>query len=129
MDADTEADVDPRQDDVEIGEMKSKPSFGVDIIRDNRTLGFTCLFNNQPGASGADDSYDSMYIYCNNFFIPKCWVQDDFSFSYLDNYSLVYKNTFMYIYHIHDITDENLKVWHFNSLYMFPNFLDILIYS
>lgn len=71
VDADAEADVDPRQDDVELGEMKSKPTFTVDIIRGNQTLGFTCSFNNQPGASGADDSY-SMYIYCNNFFIPKC---------------------------------------------------------
>lgn len=66
MDADTETDVDPRQDDVEIGEMKSKPNFTVDIIRGNQTLGFTCSFNNQPGASGADDSY-SMYISYNFF--------------------------------------------------------------
>ncbi|XP_012231016.1 complement component 1 Q subcomponent-binding protein, mitochondrial [Linepithema humile] len=61
VDADTEADVDPRQDDVEIGEMKSKPNFTIDIIRGNQTLGFTCSFNNQPGASGADDNYNDIF--------------------------------------------------------------------
>ncbi|KAL6443628.1 hypothetical protein ACFW04_001628 [Cataglyphis niger] len=61
VDADAEAEVDPRQDDVELGEMRSKPTFTVDIIRDNRTLGFTCSFNNQPGASGADDSYNDIF--------------------------------------------------------------------
>lgn len=59
VDTDTEAEVDPRQDDVEIGEMKSKPNFMVDIIRGDQTLGFTCSFNNEPGASGADDSYST----------------------------------------------------------------------
>lgn len=54
--------MDPRQDDVEIGEMKSKPTFTVDIIRGNQTLGFTCSFNNQPGASGADDNYSMSAI-------------------------------------------------------------------
>ncbi|XP_029173515.1 complement component 1 Q subcomponent-binding protein, mitochondrial [Nylanderia fulva] len=61
VDADSDGDVDPRQDDVEIGEMKSKPTFTVDIIRGNQTLGFTCSFNNQPGASGADDSYNDIF--------------------------------------------------------------------
>lgn len=59
VDADAEADIDPRQDDVELGEMKSKPTFTVDIIRGNQTLGFTCSFNNQPAVSGADSF--SMY--------------------------------------------------------------------
>ncbi|EZA55849.1 hypothetical protein DMN91_011947 [Ooceraea biroi] len=61
VDADSDADVDPRQDDVEIGEMKSKPSFTVDIIRGSQTLGFTCSFNSQPGASGADESYNDVF--------------------------------------------------------------------
>lgn len=58
VDADAEADIDPRQDDVELGEMKSKPTFTVDIIRGNQTLGFTCSFNNQPAVSGADSFND-----------------------------------------------------------------------
>lgn len=63
MDADTEDEMDPNSDSVEIGEMKSKPTFTVDIVRGNQTLGFTCSFNSQPGASGADDNY-STYV-CN----------------------------------------------------------------
>lgn len=46
----------------EIGEMKSKPSFSIDIVRGNETLGFTCSFNSEPGASGANDNY-SKYNY------------------------------------------------------------------
>lgn len=61
VDADANADVDPRQDDLEIGEMKSKPNFTIDIIRGNQTLGFTCSFNNQPGASGSDESYNDIF--------------------------------------------------------------------
>lgn len=57
VDADAETEVDARQDDIEIGEMKSKPTFNIDIIRGKQTLGFTCSFNNEPGASGANDSY------------------------------------------------------------------------
>jgi len=63
VDADTESELNPNADDVEFGEMKSKPTFTVDIVRGNQTLGFTCSFNKQAGASGADDSY-SKYI-CN----------------------------------------------------------------
>lgn len=43
--------------------MKSKPSFTIDIIRGNQTLGFTCSFNNEPGASGADDSYSKYRLF------------------------------------------------------------------
>ncbi|XP_032668014.1 complement component 1 Q subcomponent-binding protein, mitochondrial [Odontomachus brunneus] len=61
VDADTEAEVDPRQDNMEIGDMKSKPTFSIDIIRGNQTLGFTCSFNNESGASGADDNYNDIF--------------------------------------------------------------------
>lgn len=43
--------------------MKSKPSFTVDIVRGNQTLGFTCSFNSEPGASGADDSYSKHRLF------------------------------------------------------------------
>lgn len=62
VNADTEEEINPNSDNVEIGEMKSKPTFSVDIVRGNQTLGFTCSFNNQPGASGEDDNY-SMYTF------------------------------------------------------------------
>lgn len=65
VDADTD-DMNPNKDDVSIGNMKSKPNFTVDIVRDNQTLGFTCSFNNQAGASGTDDNY-SEYICYNTF--------------------------------------------------------------
>lgn len=52
---------------VDIGEMKSKPNFTVDIVRDNQTLGFSCSFNNQAGASGSEDNYSKqMIIIVNN---------------------------------------------------------------
>ncbi|XP_012542024.1 complement component 1 Q subcomponent-binding protein, mitochondrial [Monomorium pharaonis] len=60
VDADTE-EMNPNSDNVEIGEMKSKPTFTVDIVRGNQTLGFTCSFNNQAGASGADDNYNDIF--------------------------------------------------------------------
>ncbi|KAL0118235.1 hypothetical protein PUN28_009111 [Cardiocondyla obscurior] len=61
VDADTDEDLNSNSDNVEIGEMKSKPTFTVDIIRGDQTLGFTCSFNNQPGASGADDNYNDIF--------------------------------------------------------------------
>lgn len=66
MDADTEEEISPNTDNVEIGEMKSKPTFMIDIIRGNQTLAFTCSFNNQAGASGADDNY-STYTVISSF--------------------------------------------------------------
>lgn len=61
VDTDTEAEVNPQSDNVEMGEMKSKPTFTVDILRGNQTLGFTCSFNNEPGASGADESFNDIF--------------------------------------------------------------------
>ncbi|XP_020297190.1 complement component 1 Q subcomponent-binding protein, mitochondrial [Pseudomyrmex gracilis] len=61
VETEADAEVDPRADEVELGDMKSKPSFTVDIVRGNQTLGFTCSFNSQPGASGADDSYNDIF--------------------------------------------------------------------
>ncbi|KYM93578.1 PREDICTED: complement component 1 Q subcomponent-binding protein, mitochondrial [Cyphomyrmex costatus] len=61
VDADTESEMNPNSDNVDIGEMKSKPNFTVDIVRGNQTLGFSCSFNNQAGASGADDNYNDIF--------------------------------------------------------------------
>ncbi|XP_024867456.1 uncharacterized protein LOC112451804 isoform X2 [Temnothorax curvispinosus] len=58
---DAKEETNPTSDNVELGEMKSKPTFTVDIVRGNQTLGFTCFFNNQPGASGADDNYNNIF--------------------------------------------------------------------
>ncbi|KAK2588536.1 hypothetical protein KPH14_006315 [Odynerus spinipes] len=61
VDADSEPEINPESDNADIGEMKSKPTFTVDIIRGNQTLGFTCSFNSEPGASGADDNYNDIF--------------------------------------------------------------------
>ncbi|XP_066584479.1 complement component 1 Q subcomponent-binding protein, mitochondrial [Prorops nasuta] len=61
VDADTEPEIDTSSDKAEIGDMKSKPTFEVDIVRGKQTLGFTCSFNNVAGASGADDSYNDIF--------------------------------------------------------------------
>ncbi|KAL7302984.1 complement component 1 Q subcomponent-binding protein, mitochondrial [Trichogramma pretiosum] len=61
VDTEAEPDVDPRDDKPDIGEIKSKPSFEVDIKRGKQTLSFTCSYNNEPGASGADDSYNDLF--------------------------------------------------------------------
>ncbi|KAG5309602.1 C1QBP protein, partial [Acromyrmex insinuator] len=61
VDSDSETEINPSSDSVDIGEMKSKPNFTVDIVRGNQTLGFSCSFNNQAGASGADDNYNDIF--------------------------------------------------------------------
>ncbi|XP_012275248.1 complement component 1 Q subcomponent-binding protein, mitochondrial [Orussus abietinus] len=61
VDAEPDPEIDPRDDKVNIGEMKSKPTFEIDIVRGNQTLGFRCSFNSEPGASGADDSYNDIF--------------------------------------------------------------------
>lgn len=57
VDTESEPDIDPQDDKPEFGEMKSKPNFDIDVERGNQTLGFTCSFNSEPQASGADDGY------------------------------------------------------------------------
>ncbi|XP_034941879.1 complement component 1 Q subcomponent-binding protein, mitochondrial [Chelonus insularis] len=61
VDTDTDPELDPTDDKPDIGEMKSKPNFNIDIVRGNRTLGFSCSFNNELGASGADDNYNDCF--------------------------------------------------------------------
>lgn len=44
VDTEEEPDISPDQDKPEFGEMKSKPTFEVDIEKDKKTLSFTCSF-------------------------------------------------------------------------------------
>ncbi|XP_055373062.1 complement component 1 Q subcomponent-binding protein, mitochondrial [Condylostylus longicornis] len=44
VDADDEAEVDPRADNPNFAEMRSKPQFEIDIIKGSTTLSFTCSF-------------------------------------------------------------------------------------
>ncbi|XP_006621860.1 complement component 1 Q subcomponent-binding protein, mitochondrial [Apis dorsata] len=61
VDSESEPNIEMTNDNPDIGDMKSKPSFTIDIIRGNQTLGFTCSFNNEPGASGANESYNDIF--------------------------------------------------------------------
>ena len=74
VDSDVEPEIETTDDKPDVGEMKSKPNFEIDIKRGNQTLSFTCSFNNEPGSSGANESY-SMYIFIIDvifFSLPKC---------------------------------------------------------
>lgn len=44
VDAEEEPEIAPEQDNPEFGEMKSKPTFEIDIKKGNKTLSFTCSF-------------------------------------------------------------------------------------
>lgn len=59
QDADEDMEEHSQEHAQDISEMKSKPTFTVDIKRDNQTLGFTCSFNVASGSSGADESYST----------------------------------------------------------------------
>lgn len=61
VDSETEPELDMNSNSPDIGEMKSKPNFTVDIKRGNQTLGFICSFNSEPGASGANDNYNDVF--------------------------------------------------------------------
>ncbi|CAK9822670.1 Complement component 1 Q subcomponent-binding protein, mitochondrial [Anthophora retusa] len=61
VDSDSAPQIEITDDNPDIGDMKSKPTFTVDVMRGNQTLGFTCSFNNEAGASGANDSYEDIF--------------------------------------------------------------------
>lgn len=61
VDSDSEPEIEMTNDNPDIGDMKSKPTFTIDVIRGNQTLGFTCSFNSEPGASGANESYNDIF--------------------------------------------------------------------
>jgi len=61
VEADVEPEIDPADDKADLGEMKSKPNFEIDIKRGNQTLSFTCSYNSEPGSSGANESYNDVF--------------------------------------------------------------------
>lgn len=67
VDADAEPQLDPNMDEPEI-EMRSKPSFEVNFVKDKTTLGFTCSFiapENEQNDEGFNDifSIDEVTIF------------------------------------------------------------------
>ncbi|XP_011502050.1 PREDICTED: complement component 1 Q subcomponent-binding protein, mitochondrial [Ceratosolen solmsi marchali] len=61
VDSESSSEVESNDDKGDVGEIKSKPSFEIDIRRGNQTLSFGCSFNSEPGASGMDDSYSDIF--------------------------------------------------------------------
>ncbi|KAJ8675596.1 hypothetical protein QAD02_011382 [Eretmocerus hayati] len=61
VDTDTEPEIDPSADKPDVGDMKSKPNFEIDVKRGNQTLSFSCSFNTEPGASGEDDDFNDIF--------------------------------------------------------------------
>lgn len=52
VDTEDEPEVDESMDKPNIGEMKSRPTFEIDIVRGGKTLSFTCSFLTGPVAEG-----------------------------------------------------------------------------
>lgn len=61
VDADDEAEVDPNMEKENFAEMKSSPQFEVDIVRDGKTMSFTCSFlherSEEEGYSELQDKF------------------------------------------------------------------------
>lgn len=55
MDTEEEPEVNPESNKPEIGELKSKPSFRVDMVRGDTTVTVSCSFAT-PGEEGEDYS-------------------------------------------------------------------------
>ncbi|KAH8370716.1 hypothetical protein KR093_004762 [Drosophila rubida] len=66
VDSEEEPEINPNADKPELGEMRSKPQFEVDIIRGNSTLSFTCSYlqgEAQEGEYNDVFSIDEMSIF------------------------------------------------------------------
>lgn len=59
VDNEVEANVDPAMDKAEFGELKSKPSFDVDIKRGNTTLSFACSIFSEPSQN--EEGYSKFF--------------------------------------------------------------------
>lgn len=66
VDTEEEPEINPSADKPDLGEMRSKPQFEVDIVRGNTTLSFTCSFlEGTPEEGEYNDIFgiDEMTIY------------------------------------------------------------------
>ncbi|XP_026466722.1 complement component 1 Q subcomponent-binding protein, mitochondrial-like isoform X2 [Ctenocephalides felis] len=63
VDAEGEAQIDPTMDKPDFAEMKSRPTFEVDIIRNGKTLSFTCSFMQEPDATDDVFGIDEVTMY------------------------------------------------------------------
>ncbi|KAK4872892.1 hypothetical protein RN001_014921 [Aquatica leii] len=58
VDTDTEADMSPEMDKPQIGELKSKPTFKVDLVHDDTTVSLVCSF---VTADQQEDGYNDVF--------------------------------------------------------------------
>lgn len=86
VDADAEPDINQNMDKPELGEMKSKPVFEVEIVRGNKTLGFTCSFI-APGEA-QDDGYNDLFAIDEVTLYEGAWKDSNYAVSgeVLDGY-------------------------------------------
>ncbi|KAK0162627.1 hypothetical protein PV327_006391 [Microctonus hyperodae] len=61
VNTETDAEVDPSDDKPEFGEMQSKPNFTIDIVHGQQTLGFSCSFTDDDGASNGNETYNDCF--------------------------------------------------------------------
>lgn len=61
VDNDAEANIDPAMDKPDFGELKSKPTFDVDIKRGTSTLSFTCSFFETTEPTESEDGYNDVF--------------------------------------------------------------------
>jgi len=57
VDSEEEPEINPNADKPDLGEMRSKPQFEVDIIKGNSTLSFTCSFLQGEAQEGEYSEY------------------------------------------------------------------------
>lgn len=61
VDSDAEPEINPNMDKPEFAEMKSKPSFEVDVKRASNTLSFTCSFTSSASEQQSDEDYNDIF--------------------------------------------------------------------
>lgn len=52
VDTEDEPEIDTTADKPDVGEMRSKPRFEVDLVRGDQTVSFTCSFLEEPAQEG-----------------------------------------------------------------------------
>jgi len=62
VDSEEEPEINPNADKPELGEMRSKPQFEVDIIKGNSTLSFTCTFLQGEAQEGEYSEFRILYL-------------------------------------------------------------------
>jgi len=120
-----EPEIDPRQDKPEV-ELKSKPTFEVDIKRGNKTLGFTCSYIS-PNHEEQDDAYtDDIFGIDEVTFYDGEWKESNYAVSgeVLDGYLY---DLLMNLLEEKGVTNEVIeKVSDFATAYEHSSYINML---